>query len=770
MLRDVKSHIPQRAAAGGGSRRVACRVGSSAEFSAKQRSETRCSTTMRFFVLILFFCGTIAGNNDTLFNEIRIDDPADPIVVPELDLSVTDRTLHEIYYDAVQAYLDEDWDRCVENFNQVWHGYKVYKRMVVNCRKKCRAKANSEAPIFPENIEDLHFYERKIVETLCLLTCNQEYLEIAGDNALKTLPRETESKLTNYHVYEYLHICYFKKQRYKDAADAVFTFLVRHPKHEMSIKALKHYLMFPGVETQNIVNLEAAPYVSIYFKGVLAYEDANYAEAVALFEASLASYLQAEEECRFYCEGPFDQGWHPEFTSSIANHFTFCLKCKQICHQRLNNINGDYRGDMLKSHYDYLQFAYYKLRNLKAACNAVGTYLLFDPVHETMLQNRKYYSTQPMVKEQYFQPRKEALAYVKRHEYELTLLRYISDEFSVVDRKFADIRKKHQARREKTKEKPGQKIEEVEALHPPPGHSFSNTLLFNNLSAIQDEKHAIPDRKPQRVRDDISVVAEAKELGGKNRYVADGFLNSTECELLMRLASMTAVEGDGYNEYKSPHSKYERFEGITVGRVALMVYLGQIESERLRQLLETTEEARSHVERYFGLDRALHVTYTHLVCRTALPGWRVLLREGSRDPRIGQLGFSAMRPYGGFLRRWRESSWCQGCCSRQTVCLGSVVHAGSEVQRVREDFSRGDLREGGFGWACHQRGGRPGAFEVRGSSYPVCQQRRFPKGVLERFFLKRTEVSQYLQYFNCSRYLNAVPTENLSSFLNNHCR
>ncbi|XP_076659002.1 prolyl 3-hydroxylase 1 isoform X2 [Halictus rubicundus] len=587
---------------------------------------------MRFVVFFVFLCGTIAGYNDTLFNEIQIDDPADPTIALELDLPVTDRTLHEIYYDAVQAYLDEDWDRCIENFNEVSHGYKVYKRMVVNCRRKCRQRANGEFPIFPENIEDLQFYERKIRETLCLLTCNQEYLEIAGDNALRTLPRETETKLTNYHLYEYLHICYFKKQRYKDAADAVFTFLVRHPKHEMSIKSLEHYLMFPGVETQSIVNLEAAPYVSIYFKGVLAYERENYAEAVALFEASLASYLQAEEECRFYCEGPFDQGWHPEFTSSVANHFTYCLKCKQTCHQRLNNINGDYRGDMLKSHYNYLQFAYYKLGKLKAACAAVGAYFLFDPVDETMLQNRKYYSTQPTVQEQYFEPRQEALAYVKRHEYEQSLLRYISDEFSLVDRKFAEMKKKHQARREKSEEKRGKKIEEIEALHPPPGHSFSNTLLFNNISAIGDDKLAIRDRRPQWVRDDVSVVAEEKELGGKNRYVANGFLNSTECELLMRLASMTAVEGDGYNEYKSPHSKYERFEGITVGRVALMVYLGQIEPERLRQLLETTEQARSHVERYFGLDRPLYVTYTHLVCRTALPGNFHLMHQRDSGP------------------------------------------------------------------------------------------------------------------------------------------
>ena len=35
---------------------------------------------------------------------------------------------------------------------------------------------------------------------------------------------------------------------------------------------------------------------------------------------------------------------------------------------------------------------------------------------------------------------------------------------------------------------------------------------------------------------------------------------------------MTAIEGDGYDENKSPHSKHEKFEGITVGRAALVKY------------------------------------------------------------------------------------------------------------------------------------------------------------------------------------------------------
>ena len=51
-----------------------------------------------------------------------------------------------------------------------------------------------------------------------------------------------------------------------------------------------------------------------------------------------------------------------------------------------------------------------------------------------------------------------------------------------------------------------------------------------------------------------------------------------------------------------------------------MVYFGQIKPEWLELLLKKTEQVRSHVEKYFGVDRHLYFTYTHLVCRTALPG------------------------------------------------------------------------------------------------------------------------------------------------------
>lgn len=395
-------------------------------------------------VILLFLCGAITGSNDTLSNVISDDERPDLGEQNKENnvVATNNRTVHEIYTDAVHAYLEEDWGRCIEDFNALLHGYNVYKRMIVNCRQKCRTVASGADPILPENIEDLHFYEKKVRETLCLLMCNEEYREIAGAKALKMLPRETEDKLVDRTVYEYLHICYYQKKRYQDAANALFTFLVAHPNHEASVEALKHYLTLAGVQAEDVVSLETPAYVSSYFKGVSAYADENYSEAAGLFETSLRLYLNAEEECRFYCEGPFDHGWYPEFTSSVANHFAYCLKCKRACVHALNNVNGDYRKDILRSHYNYLQFSYYKLGNLKAACSAVGSYLLFDPVDETMLYNVQYYKSQPKVKEEYFAPRQEALEYVKRQEYEESLLRYISREFSVIDSKMKKTKKK----------------------------------------------------------------------------------------------------------------------------------------------------------------------------------------------------------------------------------------------------------------------------------------------------------------------------------------
>lgn len=60
--------------------------------------------------------------------------------------------------------------------------------------------------------------------------------------------------------------------------------------------------------------------------------------------------------------------------------------------------------------------------NLKAACAAVESYLLFDPADETMLQNKEYYKAQPKVKEEYFTSRQVIIRVYKNFKFHQILV------------------------------------------------------------------------------------------------------------------------------------------------------------------------------------------------------------------------------------------------------------------------------------------------------------------------------------------------------------
>lgn len=88
--------------------------------------------------------------------------------------------------------------------------YKKYRNAVIQCRKKCKKNVGKFTPIFIDNIDDFHFYEKKVRETLCLLKCNQDYRDVAGSNSLKRLPYDIEKKIMELVPYEHLHICYYQ--------------------------------------------------------------------------------------------------------------------------------------------------------------------------------------------------------------------------------------------------------------------------------------------------------------------------------------------------------------------------------------------------------------------------------------------------------------------------------------------------------------------------------------------------------------------------------
>lgn len=136
----------------------------------------------------------------------------------------------------------------------------------------------------------------------------------------------------------------------------------------------------PSLGTTIKVNIFFQPFVYKFLEGSKAYDNKQWLDVIKIMEESIHLYLAAEEKCRFECEKPFDMGWFPDFVSSVASesmsleslqqaksimslladHFTFCLRCKLQCAKDLSNLNGQYVDNVYPMMYHYLQFAYFQ--------------------------------------------------------------------------------------------------------------------------------------------------------------------------------------------------------------------------------------------------------------------------------------------------------------------------------------------------------------------------------------------------------------------------
>lgn len=109
------------------------------------------------------------------------------------------------------------------------------------------------------------------------------------------------------------------------AASCAYTFLTVNPEHEVMKENLRYYINDLKVDPLYIINMEAKPYVDFYVRGTEAYAKEDHGRSANYFELSLVEYLQAEEECRAKCEGPFDQG-----NSSFHGHLIDVRQGAQI--------------------------------------------------------------------------------------------------------------------------------------------------------------------------------------------------------------------------------------------------------------------------------------------------------------------------------------------------------------------------------------------------------------------------------------------------------
>ncbi|KAK1805986.1 hypothetical protein P4O66_013033 [Electrophorus voltai] len=455
------------------------------------------------------------------------------------------------------------------------------------------------------------------------------------------------------------------------AAAAAHTYFQANPEHVEMIQDLEQYKALEGVEERHFIDREARPHQAsdlwppnemelgyctyysaslqsgpciklgclrctsqtffpptpcmqkAFSAGAKLYDKGEYGHAAVLFEEALAGYYQADMKCRALCEGPqhFEEQDHTLYRYSlyelISDHYTQILHCQHECIRDLATRPGRLSPmeNYLPLHYDYLQFAYFQENKLEEALVCALTYLLFHEGEEFMTENVEYYTE---ILGSGGQPRQEAVQYLKRHKQELELLLIGTSNMGLAYTQgnyWNSPGGRDDTNRPVDFRIPSGTDGGMEYV---PISEKRNT----SLSVLQDPREGGP-----LLYDSVRLVLNSGALNGTQRAVFDDVISEDQCSELQHLAHTATIAGDGYRGKMSPHTPNEKFEGTTVLKTLQYGYEGRVPLGSARLFYDISEKARQIIESYFMLSSTLHFSYTHLVCRTAIPGQQELRND-----------------------------------------------------------------------------------------------------------------------------------------------
>uniref|UniRef100_A0A3B5L0Z1 procollagen-proline 3-dioxygenase n=1 Tax=Xiphophorus couchianus TaxID=32473 RepID=A0A3B5L0Z1_9TELE len=509
-----------------------------------------------------------------------------------------------LYDSAVQAFYGGDYESVVRYMEGALSSHRGVRHTRIRCRLRCQ----DQHP-FHKTFSDLRFFDVVLRRTVCMNACIEAKL---GTQSVHKVSDEVIQDFNRRIPYNYLQLAYQKLKQPEKAAAAAHTYFQANPEHVEMGQHLEQYKDLQGVEESHFVDWEARPHQQSFTAAVKLYDKGDYEGAVTLLEDALVEYYKADVECRALCQGPqkFEGHDHVRYRYSlhevVSDHFTQVLHCEHECVRDLATRPGRLSPmeNYLPLHYDYLQFAYFKVNRLEEALQCALTYLLFHEGDEFMTDNVDHYRE---ILTHDSTPREEAERYLTRHQLELELLLM------------------------------GSKIMGVDFTEGVISLRFNSCCFcFLRIPSGTDgwmeyvpisEKKNITVIVSQQLKeggpllyDSVQLVQNSVALNGTQRVLLDHVISEGECAELRNLAHAVTMAGDGYRGRMSPHTPNERFEGATVLKTLQYGYEGRVPMSSARLFYDTSERVRRIVESYFMLNTTLHFSYTHLVCRTAITG------------------------------------------------------------------------------------------------------------------------------------------------------
>ncbi|KAM6958649.1 cartilage-associated protein [Aplochiton taeniatus] len=330
--------------------------------------------------------------------------------------------LDSAYKYALDQYTGEKWQETVDYLEVSLRLYRLLRDSEAFCNLNCSSlRVDNEEAFF--EFPELRVFGNVMKRAQCLKRCKQ------GLPAFRqTMPsRDTVMEFERREPYKYLQFAYFKSDRLAKAVSAAHTFLLKHPDDEMMQRNMAYYKSLPGAD-EHLKDLETKSYEMLFVRAVRAYNGDNFRTSVSDMELALRDFFKVYDECLAASEGPREIKDFKDFYPSIADHYTEVLERKVTCENELTPVVGGFVVEkFVATMYHYLQFAYYKLDDLKNAVPCVASYMLFDPNDEVMKNNVAYYQFHRekwgLVDED-FLPRAEALRYFNQTTMQVEMLEF----------------------------------------------------------------------------------------------------------------------------------------------------------------------------------------------------------------------------------------------------------------------------------------------------------------------------------------------------------
>lgn len=316
--------------------------------------------------------------------------------------------LESAYRHALDQYSGEHWAESVGYLEVSLRLHRLLRDSEAFCHRNCSAATS--APAGPAGYTELRLFGAVLRRAQCLKRCKQGLPAFRQSQPSRAVLADFQQR----EPYKFLQFAYFKANDLPKAIAAAHTYLLKHPEDEMMKRNMEYYKSLPGAE-DHIKDLETKSYESLFVRAVRAYNGENWRTSISDMELALPDFFKAFYECLAACEGSREIKDFKDFYLSIADHYVEVLECKIHCEETLTPVIGGYPVEkFVATIYHYLQFAYYKLNDLKNAAPCAVSYLLFDQNDKVMQQNLVYYQYHRDkwgLSDEHFQPRLEAVQF-----------------------------------------------------------------------------------------------------------------------------------------------------------------------------------------------------------------------------------------------------------------------------------------------------------------------------------------------------------------------